>query len=65
MSLGFIVGDTVNIDRGGTIIQGEVIRIEENEASEPILVEIRRSGGSCHEFGPDESSTFDFITKEV
>ena len=64
MSLGFIVGDTVEVDLNGVIISGTVTRISNNpEDTEEMVVEIQRPGGSHIEFSRDDENTFDFITK--
>lgn len=64
MSLGFIVGDSVEVDLNGSTLTGTVTRISNNpEDTEEMLVEIQRAGGSHIEFARDDEETFDFITK--
>lgn len=65
MSLGFIVGDTVDVVEGRTL-RGEVMRIETrliDDVETPIIVEIKRPGGSCIEILSNNEGTFSHVTK--
>jgi len=66
MSLGFVVGDTVDVAFSNKTIQGEVTRISSKTEDEVEVgvVEIQRSGGSHIEIQAVDG-TFDHITKVV
>lgn len=55
MSLGFIVGDTVDVTLGTTVMQGEVTRIV-TDGEDVQLFEIQRPGGSHIEFLREEEA---------
>ena len=63
MSIDFIVGDTVEIDKNGTIISGAVTAIHKDQDEIEVIVEVTRSGCVPNEFVRDDEGTFDFITK--
>ena len=66
MAIDFIVGDTVDVTQGGTVIQGEVTRID-MAGEVPQIIEVQRPSGSHNEYLPDENADpgeeFAFITK--
>jgi len=66
MALGFIVGDTVDVTLEGTVMRGEVTRIDV-AGDEPQLFEIQRPGGTHIEFLRDEEADpgeeFAFVEK--
>jgi len=67
MSLGFKKGDTVDVLDGDRVIRGDVTRIEYqtvDEVEAPVIVEVKRPGGSSIEFLPVDGS-FDHVTKVV
>ena len=63
MSLDFIVGDTVEVDQGGSTITGTVTAIHNDKDDVETIVEVTRTGCSPNEFARDDEGSFDFMTK--
>lgn len=66
MAIDFIVGDTVDVTLGSTVVRGEVTRIV-TEGEEVSLIEVKRPTGSHNEYLRDEEADpgdeFSFVAK--